>query len=401
MIARIRPSRAVGTVAAPFSKSDGHRKLICAAFAGGESIVRGVEPSQDILATVDCLRALGAGVVLEGDDARVTPCDPFAGGKEILLPCRESGSTLRFLVPAALLGGRKAVFTGEEALFRRPLWVYERMFRERGLVFERDGARLTVQGKLTPGAYALPGDVSSQFTSGLLFSLPLLRGESRVELEPPVESLPYIRMTMACLRAFGVETAFDGEQTIRVPGGQRYRAGEHSVEGDWSNAAFLEALNEWGGEARVTGLDENSLQGDKRFRAFFAALRAGAPTIDLRDCPDLGPVCMAVAAGLNGACFTGIRRLRVKESDRCAAMAAELCKFGVRCEVREEEMTVSGGARRPMELLLGWGDHRVVMSLAVLAAKTGGEIAGAEAVSKSFPGFFERLASLGVDVETA
>ena len=398
MIAVIRPSHPHGTVAAPFSKSDAQRKLLCAALARGESAVRGVEPSEDMLAAVDCLRALGAGIDLAGETARVTGFDAMGGGGPAVLPCRESAAMLRFLVPVALLADRRVTFTGSPALFARPLSVYEEICRERGFSYALDGASLTVRGRLAAGEYALPGDLSSQFVSGLLFSLPLAAGDSVIRLAPPVESMPYIRMTMDCLRRFGVETAFRDDGAIAVPGGQTYRPRACAVEGDWSNAAFLEALGLWGGGVRVTGLDEASLQGDRAFRGHFAALRAGAPTIDLADCPDLGPVCMAVAALCNGARFTGTRRLRLKESDRCAAMAAELAKCGVRCEIGGNSVTVSGGARTPDGPLRGWGDHRVVMSLAVLAARTGGVIEGAEAVAKSFPAFFDRLAALHVEM---
>ena len=396
MKVRITPSRGAGTLAAPPSKSDSHRALICAALAAGTSVLHGLAPSEDVLATIDCLRALGAKIDFDGASARVTGLDP-ASIPDALLPCRESGSTLRFLLPVALLGGSRCTFVGAESLFRRPMGIYETLCAERSLLYRQEGASVTVQGRLTPGTYEVPGNVSSQFISGLLFALPLLDGESILRIAPPVESRPYVELTLAALRRFGVEARFTDGCTLAIPGRQRCRAGEYAIEGDWSNAAYLEALNLLGGDVTLTGLDPASLQGDQVYRRYFAALREGCPTLDLADCPDLGPVCMALAAALHGAEFLGTRRLRLKESDRPAAMAAELAKFGVRTALEDDRMTVLPGPLHPPAVPLdGHNDHRIVMSLALLCTLTGGEIAGAEAVRKSFPDFFAQIASLGI-----
>ena len=393
MTVTIYPSQPFGSVAAPPSKSMAHRLLLCAGLAEGESVVRGVAPSEDVLATIDCLRVLGASVALDGGTATVRGCDPFRAGGGVL-PCRESGSTLRFFAPICALSGRKTALEGTETLLKRPLSEYETLFRERGLLFERGARRLTLQGPLPPGRYELAGNVSSQFVSGLLFALPLLPGDSMICLRPPVESRAYIDMTLAALRAFGVRSEWRDTLTLEIPGGQRYKACSADVEGDWSNAAFFLALG-----VTVTGLDGASLQSDRACVDAFAALDAGCAALDLSGCPDLGPVLMAYAAARSGGVFTGTRRLALKESDRGAAMAAELRKFGVTVSAEDNRMTVSGGARAPAEALCGHNDHRVVMALAVLCTRTGGTITGAEAVKKSFPDFFERLAALGVRIE--
>ena len=394
MTVTILPSKPRGSVAAPPSKSMAHRLLICAGQAIGSQTVHGVAPSEDILATVDCLRALGVTCDLRGGDAVLTGYTLHCGEKGAVLPCRESGSTLRFFLPLCLFGPPMTL-TGSARLLARPLDVYADICEKQGIRFEKGERSVTVQGTLSPGEFRLPGDVSSQFVSGLLFALPRLSGDSVIRLRPPVESRSYIDMTMAALRLFGVETRWTDRKTIAVPGRQvsAFRP-EVCVEGDWSNAAFFLALG-----AEVTGLDPDSLQGDRVCAAYFDALRRGAATLDIADCPDLGPVLMAFAAMHRGGTLTGTRRLRMKESDRGWAMAEELEKFGVPVTVGENEIAVGCGLRAPSKPLSGHNDHRIVMALAVLCARVGGTIEGAEAVSKSFPDFFERLKDLRIEME--
>ncbi|MBE6968809.1 MAG: 3-phosphoshikimate 1-carboxyvinyltransferase [Ruminococcaceae bacterium] len=379
MIAYIRPSRAVGVIKAPPSKSMAHRLLIAAGLAGDESLVSGIDWSEDLLATRDCLRALRTGETL---------C------------CRESGSTLRFFIPLALLGTAPVSFTGSERLMSRPLEVYGELCRAQGLLFEKNGRELRVCGPLRSGRFELPGDVSSQFVTGLLFALPLLESESRIVLRPPVESRSYIELTLAALRLFGVEAAWENEYVLRILGTQRYLPRQTAVEGDWSNAAFLSAFNLLGGEVTVEGLDDASLQGDKIYIKHYPALEAGFAEISLADCPDLGPILFAMAAEKHGAHFTETRRLRIKESDRAEAMAAELRKFGADISVGEDEVWIRpADLRAPAETLCGHNDHRIVMALSLLLTKYGGSIAEAEAVRKSYPGFFDDIRKLGIEVE--
>lgn len=379
MIAHIRPSRASGSITAPPSKSMAHRLLIAAGLAGDESLVSGIDWSEDLLATRDCLHALREGAPL---------C------------CRESGSTLRFFIPLALLGEKAVVFSGSERLMSRPLGVYEELCRRQGLLFEKNGRELTVCGPLRPGTFEMPGDVSSQFITGLLFALPLLPRESTIVLRPPVESRSYIELTLTALQLFGVEAGWDGPYTLRVSGAQRYRPRPVCVEGDWSNAAFLSAFNLLGGDVTVEGLDEASLQGDKVYIKHYSALKEGFAKISLADCPDLGPVLFAVAAALHGARFADTRRLRIKESDRAEAMAVELRKLGADIRVGENVVEIyPASLRSPAEILSGHNDHRIVMALSVLLSKYGGSIAGAEAVRKSYPGFFEDIEKLGIEIE--
>lgn len=252
-------------------------------------------------------------------------------------------------------------------------------------------------GKLTPGDYTLRGDVSSQFVTGLLLALPLLPGDSTLRVLPPVESRPYIDITLDVMASFGV-TAEEREQDMFfIPGGQHYEGRCAAVEGDWSNAAFLFAL---GSGVTVTGLRPDSLQGDRVCRDMLRRLESPGAVLDISACPDLGPVLFAAAARSCGAVFTGTRRLRIKESDRATAMARELARFGAEMAVEDDRVTVlPRPLHAPEEMLDGHNDHRVVMALAVLCASLGGTIRGAEAVSKSWPDFFRTLQALGVRME--
>ena len=400
MKAIIKPGAAHGTVSAPPSKSMGHRMLICAGLSGGPCRVEGIIPSEDMLATLDCLSALGVEYDWQGDAVTLRGGDVFSSPKEPVC-CRESGSTLRFFLPLFLLGKQKVTLTGKGRLMERPLEVYQNLCRERTLLFGREEDKLYVRGPLQPGLYSLPGDVSSQFVTGLLFALPLMEAGSVISLTPPVESRPYIEMTRQAQALFGVESVWTDENTLRVFGGQRYQPRDVRVEGDWSNAAFLEGFNLLGGSVQVENLIENSLQGDKIYKEYYKMLQNGCPTLDISQCPDLGPVLMALAAAGQGAVLTGTRRLKIKESDRGAAMAQELAKLGVQCTLEEDRITLPGGRlKAPQEPLFGHNDHRVVMALSLLLSRVGGVIEDAQAVRKSFPDFFDIVRSLGIQVET-
>lgn len=395
------PGKAAGTVAAPPSKSMAHRLLICAGLSAGVSRIRNLQYNEDILATIDCLREMGAVCSMDGDTVTVTGADPHRAAPQDPLCCRESGSTLRFFIPLALLCGKPVRFTGTPKLLSRPLGVYEELCGERGFGFSREGDFLQVQGSLTGGSFRLRGDVSSQFITGLLFALPLAQEDSRIQVTTDLESRSYIDLTLQALRTFGITAEWQDDRTLRIPGGQRYQAGDRTVEGDYSGAAFYGAMNALGSSVTVTGLLPESLQGDRVYRCHFESLCAGRPEIDISDCPDLGPVLFAVAAAKNGAVFTGTRRLRIKESDRAAAMAQELAAFGTEVTVEENSVTVTPTAfHKPVRVLQGHNDHRIVMALAVLCMVTGGEIAGAQAVRKSFPDFFDKLKLLGIEVQT-
>lgn len=397
----IVPGKAKGSVAAPASKSMAHRLLICAGLSQGVSHISGVTLNEDILATIDCLRALGASCLVDGDTVTVTGAAVSEAMPAQPLCCRESGSTLRFFIPICLLCGKPVAFTGTEKLLSRPLDVYRQLCAEKGFSFAHTSRTLQVQGRLEGGTFLVPGNISSQFITGLLFALPLTDRDSCIRITTPLESRSYIDLTTQALQAFGIRVRWQDSRTILIPGGQRYQAADMTVEGDYSGAAFYAAMNALGSDIEITGLSPDSLQGDRVYSRHFESLCAGWSEIDISDCPDLGPVLFAVAAAKHGGVFTGTRRLKIKESDRCAAMALELAAFGTEVTVEENTVTVTPGSfHRPERTLCGHNDHRIVMSLAVLLMLTGGQIDGAQAVKKSFPDFFEKLQQLGIEVQT-
>lgn len=388
-----------GEITAPPSKSVAHRLLISAALADGKSIVRGVSDCEDVRATVRCLRALGAEFEVNGCDYTVFGIDTHNIKSSALFDCGESGSTLRFIFPIASLFAKSATFIGAGRLMQRPMSVYENIFRERGLYYNSDGEKITSKGALSAGEYCVPGNLSSQFISGLIFALPLLEGDSYIKITPPIESASYINLTLDAVRRFGIESYFVDEFTVKIPGSQIYRPADVTVEGDYSGAAFIEALNLFSGSVKVLGLNPESLQGDRIYKEHFKLMKNGALTINIDNCPDSGPIYFAVAAALNGAKFTGTRRLKIKESDRAAAMAEELSKFGVKTEIYEDSVVIHKTAlKSPTQTLFSHNDHRIVMSLSVLLTLVGGEIEGAEAIKKSYPDFFDALTKLGIGV---
>lgn len=400
MRAVITPTKLCGTTAAPPSKSMAHRLLISAGLADGESRIFGLADSEDIRATMACLSALGVRITPEADGSVLVRGVRLADRRTaVTLPCNESGSTLRFFLPLALFGGKPATLCGTKKLLSRPLEVYETICKHAGYAYTQSEDAVTVAGNLVGGTYRVVGNISSQFISGLLFALPLCKEDSQIQITPPVESRPYIDLTISALAAFGIRATWLDDHTIAIPGGQQYTPTTATVEGDYSGAAFFSALNLLGGDVTVTGLAPDSLQGDRAYIRYFEMLEKGTPTIHIGNCPDLGPILMALAAAKNGAVFCGTRRLRLKESDRGAAMAAELAKFGTSVAVHEDSIVVYPLAfHAPSEPLLGHNDHRIVMSLATLLTVCGGEILGAEAVRKSLPDYFTKLSALGGEV---
>ena len=400
MRVKIHKSRAVGRVIAPPSKSMAHRLLIAAAMCEGESRIHGVSESEDVMATIDCLRALGVKIEYESGDVRVFGRDMKSTSPVEALHCRESGSTLRFLIPIALLCGKSVTFSGTKKLISRPEDVYEELAREQGFFFERGVEKIEVKGPISSGEYLLRANISSQFITGIIFALSALEGDSRIVLTTSIESRSYIELTRAALAEFGVEIVWENEYTLYIRGNQRFTPGDVTVEGDWSGSAFIEAFNLFDGEVTLDGLNENSLQGDRVYREHFKTIAVGTPTINIEDCPDLAPILFTVSAMKNGAVFLGTKRLKIKESDRALAMKEELEKFGAKIEVSENSVTVAASElHTPSARLLSHNDHRVVMSLAVAASVFGGEIEGSEAVKKSYPSFFSEIESIGINLE--
>lgn len=417
------PGRRCGSVRIPSSKSAAHRILICAALGSRPVAVRLNGLSQDILATANCLRALGAGVEQSDRELRIQPLDRSPDLREVLLPAGESGSTLRFLLPLIGALGRKAVFQMEGRLSRRPLAPLDAVLREHGMSIEQDGDRLLCSGQLQSGDYALAGNVSSQYFSGLLMALPLLEGSSTLSAGGKLESAGYVRMTEQVLESSGI--AVERQPGLRwiIPGGQRPQLPETvPVEGDWSNAAFflcMGALSERG--VRVDGLRHDSAHGDRAvlslLQDFGAITTIGSGEessggydsvtvcrgdflpmcIDASDVPDLIPALAVLCCAAEGRSeITNASRLRLKESDRLQTTAELIRSLGGEVLEHPDGLTVCGTGKLKGGTADAHNDHRIAMSAALAACLCGEpvELIDAGCVRKSYPAFWTDYESL-------
>ena len=417
----IHPGRLSGSVRVPASKSAAHRALIAAALSDALTAVHIDALNDDIEATLECLMALGA--LIDFDARRglliVRPIDGAPGLKRHLaglagkasahvdyaetlkLDCGESGSTLRFLLPVACALGVNARFTGRGRLPERPNRALTEALRAHGAAINADALPMNVTGGLRGGLWTLPGDVSSQYVTGLLFALPLLREDSVIRLTTPLQSAGYVDMTLQTLADFGIGVV-PAENGWRVPGNQAYRTPEDVfVEGDWSAAAFWLAANAMGSEVDVTGVSRRTAQGDRAIEDLL-----GKAMIDASNVPDLVPALAAAAAVLpQRTVITGAARLRLKESDRLRAVADMLTALGGAVEVVPDGLVIDGGRPLTGGKVDGCNDHRIVMAASILATRADAPvtITGAQAVSKSYPDFFKHFQALGgsVDVQPA
>lgn len=409
----ILPGPRTGSVTIPASKSQAHRLLICAALGQRETVIRCGGISRDIAATMACLRALGAEISEKNGEITVKPI-AFSPIDTCHLPCGESGSTLRFLLPVAGALGAQAIFHMEGRLPQRPLAPLDAVLREHGMVLRQEGDLLFVSGQLTPGDFSLPGNVSSQYISGLLMALPRLAGDSTLTVTGPVESASYIAMTQDALSQSGISFEKTG-WTYTIPGDQTFDLPrETRVEGDFSSAAFflcLGALSPQGVE--VTGLEPRSSQGDRAvldvleaFGAQVTRTDTGAVVrrgtlrpieIDAGPIPDLIPVLSVVAAAAPGDTHV-VRagRLRLKESDRIASTCALLRALGASVDEEPEGLVIHGGAPLTGGTVDPWGDHRIAMSAAVAASlcREPVTVLSSECTEKSYPDFWRHLAQL-------
>ena len=405
MDVRIEPRRLAGAVTPPPSKSMAHRLIIAAALGSGVSTVRNVAMSQDIQATLRCITALGGQWEQPSED--LLTIHGFGGkspasGELPLLDCGESGSTLRFFIPIALAAAGGGVFTGRGRLMERPQKPYFDLFDERGIFHEQTDGVLTVRGRLVPGEYRLPGNVSSQFFTGLLFALPLLDGDSSIVSTTALESSDYISMTLeAMARAGAAPEMGAGRQSYRVTPAD-YRPVDAAVEADWSQAGFWYAAKALGSPVELQGLDPDSTQGDRIVAAHYERLtQPGDADIDVSGCPDLLPPMAVMASIRQGTTrFVNAARLRIKESDRLKTTAALLNALGGQAEEGPDSLTVRGVSSFTGGTVDGANDHRIVMAAAIAATRSAGPVTilGAEAVRKSYPGFWDDYKRLGGDV---
>lgn len=402
-----------GTVNVPPSKSDVHRAIICAAMANGVSRISPVALSNDIKATIGCIKALGADAVLENNVLTVDGTNMYKN-KTALLDCGESGSTLRFFIPIAAVGNINATFVGKGKLPQRPIGIFTEALPKAGTVCKTEGGLpLEIKGQLKSGIFEIPGNVSSQFITGLLLALPILEGDSEIVLTSPLESVGYIAMTIRTMKHFGVNIQAT-EKGWHIKGGQSYKPCDYTTDGDWSQAAFFMVLGAVSGKVTVKGVAKDSTQGDKKCAEILARFGAKvtqldnevtvekgelkAITIDASQIPDLVPVLSVCAAFAEGTTkIINAERLRIKECDRLKATAELLNNLGGKVKELSDGLEITGVSSLKGGNVNGYNDHRIVMSAAVCAARSNEDITAtfAMSINKSYPDFYIDYNSIG------
>ncbi len=402
-----------GTVNVPPSKSDVHRAIICAAMANGVSRISPVALSNDIKATIGCIKALGAEAVLENNVLTVDGTNMYKN-KTALLDCGESGSTLRFFIPIAAVGNVNATFVGKGKLPQRPIGIFTEALPKAGTTCKTEGGLpLEIKGQLKSGIFEIPGNVSSQFITGLLLALPILEGDSEIVLTSPLESVGYIAMTIRTMKQFGVNIQAT-ENGWHIKGGQTYKSCNYTTDGDWSQAAFFMVLGAIGGKVTVKGVAKDSTQGDKKCAEILAEFGAKvtqsdnevtvekgdlkAITIDASQIPDLVPVLSVCAAFAEGTTkIINAERLRIKECDRLKATAELLNNLGGKVKELSDGLEITGVSSLKGGNVNGYNDHRIVMSAAVCAARSDEDITAtfAMSINKSYPDFYIDYNSIG------
>lgn len=393
----INKSIANGTITVPPSKSYAHRLLIAAAFSNKESIVKNIELSNDIIATINCLKTLG--YVLNYKDNQITISKSNLELSNTLeFNCLESGSTLRFMIPIALTTGKKLLFTGSKRLIERGIDTYIELFKNQDIKFEKNENNIIITGKLKPGTFIIKNTISSQYITGLLFATSLLNEDSTIIVPNNLASKSYVDLTLDVLEKVNIKVEKNNNE-YKVLGNQQYRDSTYTVEGDYSNAAFIDALNYIGGNVELLGLNEKSLQGDKVYKELFDTLSKTYTTIDISNCIDLGPILFGFSGIHYGAHFINTERLKLKESNRVEDVKKELEKFGIEVEDYGNEVIIKNdNLHKPTTTLEGHKDHRIIMMLAILLTKFSGTIENVEDVAKSYPRFFDDLKSVGIEV---
>ncbi|MDV3426563.1 MAG: 3-phosphoshikimate 1-carboxyvinyltransferase [Bacillota bacterium] len=412
---KIIPAGLNGKINIPSSKSISHRLIIAASLSKGISNIENISYSKDILATIDCLRNFGAeieekqhGLIIKGSSGV-----KFHGGN---LNCSESGSTLRFLIPIALTVDNSVNFHGQGKLIERPLNTYFKIFDEKNIKYRLENGRLPLhlEGKLESGIYNVEGNVSSQFITGLLYSLPLLDGNSEINITSKLESKGYIDLTIDTLKKFGIDIENKDYKKFIIEGNKTYRAGDFRVEGDFSQAAFFLAAGILGGTVSCQGLNIASLQGDKEIINIIRKMGGDIKIegndikasksethgiiIDVSDFPDLVPIIAVIASvSLGRTEIINASRLRIKESDRLKAISAELNKLGADVTELQDSLIINGRKNLYGGSVISYNDHRIAMALSIAAirCKNPVTIDGIEAVNKSYPGFWEDYKMIG------
>lgn len=412
---KIIPTGLNGKINIPSSKSIAHRLIIAAALSKGISHIENISYSKDILATIDCLRNFGAEIE-ENKHSLIIKGSSGVKAKGGNLNCSESGSTLRFLIPIALTVDNSVNFHGQGKLIERPLNTYFKIFDEKNIIYSLENGKLPLhlEGKLKSGIYNVEGNVSSQFITGLLYSLPLLDGNSEINITSNLESKGYIDLTIDTLKKFGIDIENKDYKKFLIEGNKTYKPGDFSVEGDFSQAAFFLAAGILGGNITCLGLNINSLQGDMEIINIIKkmggdikiegndikAWKSGTHgiVIDVSDFPDLVPILAVIASVSRGETrIINASRLRLKESDRLKAISTELNKLGADVTELEDSLIINGRESLDGGAVVSYNDHRIAMALSIAAIKCKNPVIIDEsyAVNKSYPGFWEDYKMIG------
>ena len=416
----IQPFSLNGKVKIPPSKSLSHRAVIAAGLSYGECTIDNISMSEDIIATCEIMEKLGVDIKQIPNKIIVLgKGKPSLAGKEGAgseLQCNESGSTLRFLIPIAMLTGSKVTFKGKSKLVQRTLRPYYEIFDKQNIKYTTSNGNLplTIDGSLRPGLFELRGDVSSQFITGLIYALPLLDGDSTIKITTQMESIGYIDLTLDVLSKFGVKIENNNYREFKIKGNQHFIKRDYRVEGDFSQAAFYLAAGVLGGDVECLDLNMESLQGDRVIVDIIKNMGGNITTIDgilkasksdlkgtiidASQCPDLVPIAAVLAALSDGTTeIINAARVRIKESDRLKAMATELNKIGADIIEREDSLLIHGKPWLKGGVVSSWNDHRIAMAMAIASIRCSEEltIEDSGAVKKSYPEFYEDFKSLG------
>jgi len=412
---KIQPARLEGSIELPPSKSYSHRAIICAGLTDGKSEIINISYSEDVKTTINAMRLMGAEIKEHSDKLEISGVS-VVDDKKRRIDCSESGSTLRFFIPIALLQNRETVFTGKNSLKTRPINTYLEIMDKQGIWYNRINRELpiSIKGKLRAGKFVVDGNVSSQFITGLLFVLPLLNGNSKIVVKAGLESKKYVDMTIELLKRFEIIIVNNNYREFYVEGNQKYRACDYEIEGDFSQAAFWLAAGVLGGKVSIEGVNLDTLQGDKIIVDIIKKMggnviekgstlhivesKLNGVTIDVSECPDLVPI-LAVLGALSGGTtkIINAKRLRFKESDRLKAISTELNKIGADIKENIDGLIIRGKEKLKGGEVNTWGDHRIAMALSIASIKCESAVIinNPNVVKKSYPNFFEDFKKLG------
>lgn len=414
---KLYPSSLNGTINIISSKSMTHRVIIASSLANEPSVLKNIDLSNDILATIEAVKAYGTKVTIKNKTVTINP-NKKKNLKRKLIDCNESGSTLRFFIPIMAMFSKKVTFTGAKSLLSRPMSIYQDVFEKSNSEFIHNSKIITVKGPIKAGEYTLDGSVSSQFFTGLMFVLPMLENDSVIKVKGNLESKSYIDLTLQVLNQFGV-SIIENNNTYYIRGNQTYKGKKMSVEGDYSQAAFMLVGGAINGHVKLNNLSNDSVQGDKviiehieRMKGKIIRLEDGISSlksktegtvIDLADCPDLGPILALLGSLSTGSTkLINAERLKIKESDRIESTVTTLQKLGASISATDSEILIEGKKYLSGGVTLdSFNDHRIAMmvSIAALQCKNPVVLTNATAVNKSYPNFFEDYQQLGGIIE--